>query len=559
MLPYFPQIYPDELLYSVLARYHRHTCSSSPKQTLGDLFGCRTVRATVDLPSHLGALCKRLPPDLHLSAERMVAEFTLFPYYVAFQPATVAQAVLTALIDGPADSVHVRLGIAASTIPAPRALRFCPACHAEAMAHWGEQYWHRAHQLPGVLVCPDHGMPLVESSVVLGLSHQHEFFAATDETCGSNGALPSWAEDEHCRTFLRDVAAGSVALLTMRLPPMSFEDLAVRYRQALIDRHFATARGRVDHDRLHHAFENFFMPVRAVLPALTTNEWLSAIARKHRHAFHPLCHILFGLFLDRYSVEPRAVPDNRNACSTNGHAGTSAPLFACRLRDLIGCGTGLRATARALGVDPNTVRLHADRLGLVTPWRPRCRPVHPRKPPPGTLNRDRWLAAQRGEPDITRTALAFRLPAEHIWLYRHDYAWLEAHSPAPAVRPPPRPRVDWASIDRDLSASLRRAADDLAQLIPPVRITRAELERRIGRSGWIGRRRVKLPEAVATMAAITESVEAFQIRRVSWATQEIEKLDRFAPVWRIRRLAGLPERASAAVEVALKVASGGTC
>ena len=44
MLPYFPAPYPDELLYSLLARYHRHTCSVSPKGTLEDLFGSRNVR-----------------------------------------------------------------------------------------------------------------------------------------------------------------------------------------------------------------------------------------------------------------------------------------------------------------------------------------------------------------------------------------------------------------------------------------------------------------------------------------------------------------------------------
>ena len=37
MLSYFPATYPDELLYSVLARYHRHTCSTSPKWTMNDL------------------------------------------------------------------------------------------------------------------------------------------------------------------------------------------------------------------------------------------------------------------------------------------------------------------------------------------------------------------------------------------------------------------------------------------------------------------------------------------------------------------------------------------
>jgi len=34
MLPYLPPAYPDELLYSLLARFHRHIGETSPKRTL---------------------------------------------------------------------------------------------------------------------------------------------------------------------------------------------------------------------------------------------------------------------------------------------------------------------------------------------------------------------------------------------------------------------------------------------------------------------------------------------------------------------------------------------
>jgi len=92
MVPYFPATYPDELLYSVLARYHRHTCSTSPKQTLEDLYGIRSVIATADLPGHLLALSRHLPPERGLTAERLAVDFTLYPYYTAFQPQSIREA-----------------------------------------------------------------------------------------------------------------------------------------------------------------------------------------------------------------------------------------------------------------------------------------------------------------------------------------------------------------------------------------------------------------------------------------------------------------------------------
>lgn len=36
----------------------------------------------------------------------------------------------------------------------------CIDCQAEDLAFWGESYWRRAHQVPGQIKCPKHGVPL---------------------------------------------------------------------------------------------------------------------------------------------------------------------------------------------------------------------------------------------------------------------------------------------------------------------------------------------------------------------------------------------------------------
>lgn len=544
MLSYFPTTYPDELLYSLLARYHRHTCSTSPKRTLEDLFGSRNIRATVDLPGHLAALSRRLPADRGLTPERLATDFTLFSYHAAFQPPAVVADVLTTLIDGKTDGIHLRLGITATTVSAPAALRYCPLCHAGALARWGERFWRRAHQLPGVLVCPDHDAPLLDSSMVPGHGHQHEFIAADEDACHTDDPSPAWAEDAGCRTILRDIALRSAALLGV--PPRGAEpaDLTARHRNALIDRQFASAHGRVDQRRLHDAFTTLFAPACSVLPELTDTTWLASIARKSRHAFHPLHHILFGLFLNHSAPASRATerPPRRIVATAE---------FADRLRDLVTQGASLRATARALAVDTNTVRLHAARLGLDTPWRPLIRPKADPKADAGPAIRERWLELQRQQPHLGRKALADQRPAEHMWLYRHDQAWLESHSPAVVKRAAPRARVDWTTTDRDLAVALRESAESFLSRIPPVQVTLAALERQLGHPGWIEKRRSKLPETLAVLASLAESVEAFQLRRVAWARQTLEQSEGSAPVWKIHRLAKLPSRLSPAVRQAL--------
>jgi hypothetical protein len=545
MLPYFPAPYPDELLYSLLARYHRHTCTVSPKRTLDDLFGSRSVRATIDLPRHLGALSRHLPPDRALTPERLALEFTLFPYLTAYQPPAVVANVLMALIGGEAGGLHLRLGIAASTVSSPTTLRYCTACDTEALDRWGECYWRRTHQLPGVLVCPSHGVPLADSGVAPSLGHQHEFIAAGNRTIESR-ASPPWEGNERCRAILLEVAIRSAALLCVVPQGIIPADLTARYRRALIDRHLASAGGRVDQKRLHDAFNTTFGPARSALPEIAETNWLSSIVRKHRHAFHALHHVLFGLFLDRYVPIP-------GADSSVSRRLVATPDFINRLRNLVSQGEGLRAAARALDVDTNTVRRHATKLGLPTPWRPLVHPQPRAKEDPGPAIRMRWLELQRREPQLGRKALAGHLPAEHAWLYRHDRAWLDTHSPVPTIRPPPMACVDWPTIDLCLAAGLREAAEAIIPLAPPVRVTLAELERRLGRPGWIGKRRTKLPETLTMLAFVMESTESFQIRRVAWARNVLEQSGEPAPAWKVRRLARLPDRISDKVQQALSI------
>ncbi|MFX8335603.1 TniQ family protein, partial [Acinetobacter baumannii] len=61
------------------------------------------------------------------------------------------------------NGLQLMLGIAASPIATPTHLRFCTDCRLEMTTQVGETWWRRSHQLPGVLMCPDHGCLLVDS------------------------------------------------------------------------------------------------------------------------------------------------------------------------------------------------------------------------------------------------------------------------------------------------------------------------------------------------------------------------------------------------------------
>ena len=67
----FPVPHPDELLYSVVARAGVRKGITSPKQLLDEVFGDRSVIATVDLPNRLHRINSLLPRSLGFSVERL--------------------------------------------------------------------------------------------------------------------------------------------------------------------------------------------------------------------------------------------------------------------------------------------------------------------------------------------------------------------------------------------------------------------------------------------------------------------------------------------------------
>lgn len=82
MLPFFTNPYPDELLYSAIARYHFYSGNLDCKNTLDELFGSRSVIPSVEIGSHFSILAEKLG-SLY-TIENLLANHTIYPYYAMF-------------------------------------------------------------------------------------------------------------------------------------------------------------------------------------------------------------------------------------------------------------------------------------------------------------------------------------------------------------------------------------------------------------------------------------------------------------------------------------------
>ena len=67
----FPMPYPDELLYSTIARAGVRMGITSPKELLDEVFGDRKVVATPDISGYLRAIAEHYPAGAGLSVESL--------------------------------------------------------------------------------------------------------------------------------------------------------------------------------------------------------------------------------------------------------------------------------------------------------------------------------------------------------------------------------------------------------------------------------------------------------------------------------------------------------
>jgi len=437
MLAYFPHPYPDELLYSVIARYHAHTGSTSPKMTLYEVFGVSNITAVVDLPANIDSLVKNVPTGARYAAEDIIYNNTLYPFYAPFLGKQKAKDTFDFMCGANGGVLHSSMGIMASSIPSFKYLRFCPACLKEDYKQFGETYWRRIHNTPGVFMCVKHEIPLCDSSIRIQRESRQLFVAANVANCIGK-YLPIKHADKDIEILLK-VAKETEWLLHSCHEIYDGDFFRDKYVTALGMRDLISPKGHFVHQKeLIDSFKAYYGEI--ILGFLHSevnyeeeDNWLKSITRKHRKVFHPLRHILMSLYLfgdleqmftdtSQYrpfgngpwpclnAVSPHylqeVITKNVISCCTDtrkpvgtfycdcgfiysrrgsdadindrykiGRIKSFGPVWEEALRQIASTDISLREAARRLHVDPATVKKYAGKLKLESKWniKPDCK------------------------------------------------------------------------------------------------------------------------------------------------------------------------------------------
>lgn len=255
------------------------------------------------MPSGMDTLAKKIP--LNLNSYELIRDYTLFPYYSAFQSEDRVNSILNAMRDdGKGGSIHTMAGIMASSLNPPAFLRFCLNCVIEDGEKFGELYWHRSHQMPGVILCPKHQSVIRDSMIRISEQNRHEFVAADEQNCLIQGTTMTFrdADLEKLLQISKDIEWSIRNYDSIRAKIISENGLRESYLSLLQYKGFATANGRIYQNELLEGFKAFYGDaflniMQSNFDCEDENNWLSGIVRKHRKAFHPIRHLLFIRFI----------------------------------------------------------------------------------------------------------------------------------------------------------------------------------------------------------------------------------------------------------------------
>lgn len=303
MIGYFPKPYPDELFYSICARFQDRMQYPSKLAAIEDLFGSTTTMVAVDFPNNLDKLLTNLQPETYYTFEAIVNKHTLLPFYAPFLPSEQLQSLLRDMHEGGREGMYMRAGLTNGSIPLQQWLRFCLQCVNDDRATWGECYWHRIHQIPGVEICPYHKIGL-QNSTAPARNHKKAYLFYTAEKTISNTLtyesepfLPHQGVE-----VLLQIAFDANWLLNQLNIMSRLEFLQYQYKQLLFKSGMATYREKVRVRKLSPLFEDYYSPdllkrLNCDREGYGKKNWQLRFFRKPYGMRQPVQHLLWIHFL----------------------------------------------------------------------------------------------------------------------------------------------------------------------------------------------------------------------------------------------------------------------
>ncbi|MFZ3590324.1 TnsD family Tn7-like transposition protein [Bacillus sp. DJP31] len=601
MLPFFLTPYPDEILYSTFARYHRYSRNPRYVHTSMDLFGKRNIKSRVDFPTYLDRLVERLPVS-NVNSEKFILENTFFRLYFPFLSKELSNSILNEMknpegINGITGTV--KGGIDISYLKPPNSFRFCVDCLKEDVRKYGEPYWHRIHQVSFIHVCDIHHSWLYESEVSLRQSRNTVRYDLIEENM-SGVTLKNDENEKFFDVFLY-LAKATRELFEQNLPQIGLEEIRKRYIFYLNRLGLITLNEKVRVIKLVEKLTDYYSDEFIQLCFGKNHDlpWVRKLFANVTTPKHPFFHLLLLKFLDltpgeffKKEVESitlfgkgpwvcynpasdhylKRVVDNVKVIHSST-AKSPVGIFSCscgfsysktylegvkfddikvnkilsyghvweeKLLKLKEEGISSKEIGSILGVAYTTVNKYFNKL---TGDGNLSNKILDRK----ITYQAKWLEIVRQHNDFTRSQLKNINKAVYTWLMINDREWYEENTPSNKIY---WNEVEWGKLDSALSEKVVEASNDLLNLPgKPVWITKNAIARKIGHESHFNGQLDKLPETRELLNSLIESIEDYQIRRIYWGVFELKRNNKNITMSNLSKISSLSHDARISTRV----------
>lgn len=482
----FPIPYPNELIYSTIARAGVHHAIGSPKQLLDEVFSNRKVIATIDLPNHLSCILEHLPSSYTL--EKLVYEHTLFPLYAIFTPENTRIRCLKWMQNKSQGSIHLALGVAASRVKQISTLRYCSDCLNDQYIQYGECFWSRVWQVQGANCCIKHRAILSEFVLNGHVIGRHQFIGVNKEN-----RLNQSIESPHALDF---IVSNRIEEL-LALPPViapTFHQWSQFYQLLAERSECKKGLKHIDHSKILSQviklWDKNWLKQHNLEKLNTETSWLRTIFRKHRKSFSYLEHIII---LETFSPRSWTWSSILNEVK-------QIPLRSKKEK-----------AVRARNLDATILE----------------------------IKRNEWqlLVQQFG---VKNSRL--KSGALYAWLYRNDKDWLIRKNTKFYISSSRGSvKVDWSIRDIQTTKLLFQILNQWTHNIELPRQSKSWFLKQISQRSTIEKNLHQLPLTSMFLETFSEDVSSYQIRRITRSIIKFKLDNQHISRWKILRQAGLSE------------------
>lgn len=301
---FIPRIYEDEILYSFISRYHERSGNIRINSTVEDLFSIPYLKSNIYLPGYINNLVNNFPKNCGYTSKEIILNHTLYPFFTFFDSEEFSEKIFNLMLSSDNNNIRNKSGTTNRKMN-PIYFRFCLECIEEDLEKYGETYWHRIHQTPGVLVCPKHNNILYDSSVKINNANIIEYIAPNDTNCVCKHNNIKYSPS--IKEKLYDLAQNINFIMNSSFTNKNLEWYRQNYINALKIKGFASINGSLKVENIINEFKNYYTEeflniIDCNIDEDTYNNWLLDIFRKPRKRYHPIKHLLIIKFLG-YSIE----------------------------------------------------------------------------------------------------------------------------------------------------------------------------------------------------------------------------------------------------------------